>query len=50
MRRPCLLRGEGAVFDTLMEAGLVDDDAFMDAYLGSKREFVWGPDPAQLVP
>ena len=20
------------------------------AYLGSKREFVWGPDPAQLVP
>ena len=45
-----LLRGEEAVFDTLMEAGLIDDDAFMDAYLGSKREFVWAPDPAQLVP
>lgn len=45
-----LLRGEAAVFDTLMEAGLIDDDAFMDAYFGTVREFVWGPDPAQLLP
>lgn len=45
-----LLRGEEAVFDTLMQAGLIDDDAFMDAHLGSEREFVWGPDPAQLLP
>lgn len=45
-----LLRGEAPVFDTLMEAGLIDDDAFMDAYLGVKHEFVWGPDPVQLLP
>lgn len=45
-----LLRGEAAVFDTLMEAGLIDDGAFMDAYLGVTREFVWSPDPAQLLP
>ena len=45
-----LLRGEAAVFDTLMEAGLINDDAFMDVYLGAMREFVWGPGPAQLVP
>ena len=44
-----LLRGEEAVFDILMQAGLIDDDAFMGAYLGSERVFVWGPDPAQLV-
>ena len=45
-----LLRGEAAVFDTLMGAGLIDYDAFMDVYLGVTREFVWGPDPAQLLP
>ena len=45
-----LLRGEAAVFDTLMEAGLIDDDAFMDAYLGVKHEFVWSPGAAQLLP
>lgn len=45
-----LLRGEAAVFDTLMEAGLIDDDAFMDAYLGVKREFVWSPGAARLLP
>lgn len=45
-----LLRGEEAVFDTLMHAGLIDDDMFMNAYPGSQREFVWGPDPAQLLP
>lgn len=45
-----LLRGEEAVFDILKEAGLIDDGAFADAYLWTRREFVWGPDPAQLVP
>jgi hypothetical protein len=45
-----LLRGEEAVFDILMQAELIDDDAFMGTYLGSVREFVWGPDPTQLVP
>lgn len=39
-----------AVFAALMEAGLIDHDAFMDAYLGAVREFVWGPEPAQLLP
>ena len=45
-----LLRGEAAVFDTLMEAGLIDDDAFMDAYLGVTSEFIWSPGAAQLLP
>lgn len=45
-----LLRGEAAVFDTLMEAGLIDDDAFMEAYFGVKHEFVWSPGAAQLLP
>ena len=45
-----LLRGEAAVFDTLMEAGLIDDDAFMDAYLGVASEFIWSPGAAQLLP
>ena len=45
-----LLRGEAAVFDTLMEAGLIDDDAFMDVYLGVTSEFIWSPGAAQLLP
>lgn len=45
-----LLRGEEAVFDTLMQAGLIDDTAFIDAYFASRREFIWGPRTAQLVP
>ena len=45
-----LLRDEAAVFDTLMEAGLIEDDTFMDAYLGVTSEFIWSPDVAQLLP
>lgn len=45
-----LMRGYAAAFDTLMEAGLVNDAVFMDAFFGVSREFVWGPPLSHLAP
>lgn len=45
-----LLRGETTVFDALMEAGLIDEGAFEDAYYDVEQAFVWGPTPNQLLP
>ena len=33
-----------------MEAGLVNDAVFMDAFFGVSREFVWGPPLSHLAP
>ena len=45
-----LLRGEAAVFDVLTEAGLLNKQAFAEAYYAVKHKFVWGPPPASCCP